>query len=180
MRNGPWLPETKRSFYLQTVSNTSTRHVSMRFYYCIETKIGKLQIVETDKAVSHVVFRDDKFPSDATEQSSPLLRQASKQIEEYLDGKRRSFDLPLAPEGTEFQRAVWAALQTIPYGETRSYGDIARQIGRPKACRAVGMANNRNPISIVIPCHRVIGADGSLVGYGGGLDLKRKLLEMES
>ncbi len=89
------------------------------------------------------------------------------------------FDLPLEPAGTEFQKSVWVALQAIPYGETRSYGDMARQIGNPKACRAVGMANNRNPISIVIPCHRVIGADGSLVGYGGGLDLKQKLLTLE-
>ena len=101
------------------------------------------------------------------------------QVEEYLSGERRVFDLPLKPEGTEFQRKVWNALLTIPYGETKSYKDIAVQIENPKGCRAVGMANNRNPIPIIIPCHRVIGANGSMVGYGGGLDIKVKLLELE-
>ena len=90
-----------------------------------------------------------------------------------------TFDLPLAPKGTAFQQSVWRALESIPYGEVRSYGDIARQIGNPKACRAIGGANNRNPIAIVIPCHRVIGADGRLVGYGGGLDKKEMLLSLE-
>ena len=97
-----------------------------------------------------------------------------------MDGKRKSFDLPLKPEGTEFQKKVWNALLDIPYGETRSYKDIAVAIGNPKACRAVGMANNRNPISIIIPCHRVIGANGSLVGYGGGLPIKIELLNLET
>ena len=98
---------------------------------------------------------------------------------EYLEGKRREFDLPLAPAGTEFMLRVWKALQDIPYGETRSYKDIATMAGNSKACRAVGMANNRNPISIFIPCHRVIGANGVLVGYGGGLDKKTFLLDLE-
>ena len=97
----------------------------------------------------------------------------------YLSGERRTFDLPLAPEGTAFQKAVWAELEKIPYGETRSYGQIAAQVGNAKACRAVGMANHRNPIPIFIPCHRVIGADGSLTGYGGGLDCKKVLLRLE-
>ncbi len=152
----------------------------MKQYIVIDTKIGLLRIVENGRAITHVVFRAEKFPSDVTEKSTVLLRKAAKQVAEYLNGKRTVFDLPLEPAGTEFQKSVWAALQTIPYGETRSYGDIAKQIGNPKSCRAVGMANNRNPISIVIPCHRVIGADGSLVGYGGGLELKQKLLELES
>ena len=113
------------------------------------------------------------------EEETRLLRAACRQLREYLAGGRRVFDLPLAPQGTPFQRRVWAALQTIPYGETRSYSRIAAAVGNPKGQRAVGMANNRNPISIVIPCHRVIGADGRLVGYGSGLPLKEALLRLE-
>ncbi len=101
------------------------------------------------------------------------------QLEEYFAGARRSFDLPLAPEGTAFQRTVWQALTRIPYGETASYGEIARRIGSPQASRAVGLANGSNPLPIVVPCHRVIGADGSLTGFGGGLEIKRKLLALE-
>jgi len=108
-----------------------------------------------------------------------LIQSAAAQIDEYLAGARTQFSLPLALHGTEFQQEVWQALQTIPYGETRSYKDIAAAIGRPKALRAVGMANNRNPIAIIVPCHRVIGRDGSLTGYGGGLPLKQRLLELE-
>jgi methylated-DNA-[protein]-cysteine S-methyltransferase len=136
-------------------------------------------LVENGVAVTNVFFRSEKKPPDTKEHSTPLLRRVARQIEEYLNGKRTEFDLPLKPEGTEFQRAVWKALQTIPYGETRSYRDIAEQIGSPKACRAVGMANHRNPITIIIPCHRVIGTDGSLTGYGGGLKLKQQLLDLE-
>lgn len=110
---------------------------------------------------------------------TPLIRKAAKQLNEYLAGKRKAFDLPLEPEGTPFQKAVWKALTGIPYGSTRTYKDIAESIGNPKACRAVGMANNKNPIAILIPCHRVIGTDGKLVGYAGGLDIKKKLLELE-
>lgn len=104
----------------------------------------------------------------------------AKQLREYFNGKRREFDIPLDAAGTDFQRSVWSALRKIPYGRTVSYADIARAIGKPKSMRAVGMANGRNPISIVVPCHRVIGADGSLTGYGGGLDRKRTLLNLES
>ena len=106
--------------------------------------------------------------------------EAIRQLFEYFAGKRDEFDLPLAPEGTEFQQEVWRAVAAIPYGETRSYGDIARQIGRADAVRAVGAANGQNPLPIVIPCHRVIGSDGRLTGYGGGLPLKKSLLELES
>jgi methylated-DNA-[protein]-cysteine S-methyltransferase len=109
----------------------------------------------------------------------PPLPAAGTQLAEYAGGDRRSFALPLAPRGTEFERRVWQALTEIPYGETRSYAEIAAAIGSPAACRAVGRANGRNPIAIVIPCHRVIGSDGSLTGYGGGLDLKRFLLDLE-
>ena len=102
------------------------------------------------------------------------------QIAEYLDGRRRDFDLPLDLRGTEFQRRMWAAVAGIPYGETRTYAEIALAIGQPKTVRAVGAANGANPLPLVVPCHRVIGSDGNLTGYGGGLDVKRKLLEMES
>ena len=108
-----------------------------------------------------------------------LTDLAAAQLGEYLAGKRREFTVPFTPKGTPFQLRVWQALRTIPYGETRSYKEIAALAGNPKACRAAGMANNRNPIAILIPCHRVIGADGSLVGYGGGLPLKRSLLALE-
>lgn len=103
-----------------------------------------------------------------------------RQLREYFAGRRDEFDLPLAPEGTEFQHEVWRAVAAIPYGETRSYGEIARQIGKADAVRAVGAANGQNPLPIVIPCHRVIGSDGRLTGYGGGLPLKKRLLELES
>ena len=108
-----------------------------------------------------------------------LAKLAFRQLDEYFSGTRRSFELPLRLCGTPFQQRVWSALCEIPYGETRSYRDIAEAVGSPRAYRAVGMANNRNPILILVPCHRVIGADGALVGYGGGLDMKRALLELE-
>jgi methylated-DNA-[protein]-cysteine S-methyltransferase len=107
------------------------------------------------------------------------FREVVRQLKAYFDGQLKAFDLPLAPQGTEFQRQVWRALQTIPYGRTKSYGEIARRLGRPEASRAVGAANGQNPIPVIIPCHRVIGADGSLTGFGGGLPIKRKLLALE-
>jgi len=113
------------------------------------------------------------------EDSSSLLQPYVNELEEYFAGKRREFTFPLDFRGTDFQQACWRALVAIPYGETRTYADIARAIGKPTAFRAVGMANNRNPIAVVVPCHRVIASDGTLCGYGGGLDVKRKLLELE-
>jgi O-6-methylguanine DNA methyltransferase len=113
------------------------------------------------------------------EQSSRLMRPYVRELEEYFAGKRREFSFPLDLRGTDFQLACWRALLAIPYGETRSYAAIARAVGKPNAFRAVGMANNRNPIAIVVPCHRVIASDGTLCGYGGGLEVKRKLLELE-
>lgn len=113
------------------------------------------------------------------EESTPKLSRYTRELEQYFDGKRREFSFPLDLRGTDFQLACWHALLAIPYGETRSYADIARAVGRPQGFRAVGMANNRNPIAIVVPCHRVIASDGTLCGYGGGLDIKRKLLELE-
>jgi O-6-methylguanine DNA methyltransferase len=111
--------------------------------------------------------------------SFPLLRRAGEQLTAYFEGGRRTFSLPLAPVGTPFQRRVWAELQRIPYGETLSYSQLARRAGRPRAIRAAGAANGKNPISIVIPCHRVVGKDGSLTDYGGGLEKKAALLELE-
>jgi methylated-DNA-[protein]-cysteine S-methyltransferase len=113
------------------------------------------------------------------EDSRPLVRLFVNELEEYFCGKRRDFTFPLDLRGTDFQLACWYALLAIPYGETRTYADIARAVGKPNAFRAVGMANNRNPIAIVVPCHRVIASDGTLCGYGGGLDVKRRLLELE-
>jgi methylated-DNA-[protein]-cysteine S-methyltransferase len=146
------------------------------FYY--ETKIGKICILENGIAITHMHFGEINLP-DTNIVETPLIKKAINQLEEYLDGNRKNFDLPLSPKGTEFQQRVWNALQEIPYGKTCSYKDIAKNIGNIKACRAVGMANNRNPIAIFIPCHRVIGANGKLVGYAGGLDIKEKLLEIE-
>lgn len=148
------------------------------FYY--QTGLGIIGIAESNEKITHLFFDGEEFPrNDYEEKESPLLKEAGKQLKEYLESKRKEFDLPLAPEGTEFMLRVWNALQTIPYGETRSYKEIATIAGNSKACRAVGMANNRNPIAIIIPCHRVIGANGDLVGYGGGMDKKIYLLDLE-
>jgi O-6-methylguanine DNA methyltransferase len=113
------------------------------------------------------------------EESERAVRPYARELEEYFAGRRREFNFPLDLRGTEFQRACWRALLQIPYGETRTYADIARAVGNPTGFRAVGMANNRNPVAIVVPCHRVIASDGTLCGYGGGLEVKRKLLELE-
>lgn len=124
--------------------------------------------------------RDLRAESDKLRfEESPAMQTYLIELEEFFAGKRRDFTFPLDLRGTEFQLACWRALLQIPYGETRSYGDIARAVGRPQGFRAVGMANNRNPIAIVVPCHRVIASDGTLCGYGGGLEIKRKLLELE-
>lgn len=116
---------------------------------------------------------------DAEKQETAFLKFVAQQLSEYFEGKRKDFDIPLSLKGTDFQLNVWRALQTIPYGETRSYKQIAEAVGCPKGFRAVGMANNKNPIGIVVPCHRVVGADGGLTGYAGGLDKKQKLLMLE-
>ena len=136
-----------------------------------ETDIGKISIVSDGQF--------DFGENEGEMLSCPLNDQVALDLDHYFRGKLRQFEVPLNPIGTLFQRQVWKALQTIPYGETRSYKQLAELIGNPKACRAVGMANNRNPIAIIIPCHRVIGADGKLVGYGGGLPIKEYLLELE-
>ena len=150
----------------------------------IDSPIGPLGLVATDEGLRAVSWRGDetsvKLPDDMVEDPDhPILRQAAHQLGEYFDGNRTSFDMPLDLRGTPFQEAAWRALGDIPYGSTRSYGEQAALIGRPKAVRAIGQANGRNPVPIVLPCHRVIGADGSLTGFGGGLDLKTQLLQHE-
>lgn len=151
----------------------------MLYGYSYDTKIGKIGIVENGEAITNVFFGGSVQPAVFTERETTLLQEAAKQLDEYLDGKRTTFDLPYAPVGTPFEQSVWTALLTIPYGEVRSYKEIAEQIGRPTSCRAVGRANGRNPIGIFIPCHRVIGSDGSLTGYAGGLEMKSQLLALE-
>lgn len=144
--------------------------------------IGNLKIETDSHGITAIHFMGEE-PLSCTDNLlplHPLLQQAMQELNEYFNGCRQVFTLPLAPQGTPFQHTVWHALQKIPYGTTCSYGQIAAAIGNPKASRAVGMANNRNPLPILIPCHRVIGADGRLVGYGGGLDIKRKLLALEN
>lgn len=143
----------------------------------ITTPVGWLAISADETAVTAIRFCSE--PTAATAPATPLLAQAAHELAAYFAGTCRDFTLPLAPAGTPFQQQVWEALRTIPYGQTRTYGQIATQIGSPRASRAVGMANNRNPIAIVIPCHRVVGADGSLTGYAGGLDVKQQLLQTE-
>ena len=147
------------------------------FYY--DTKIGRIEIEENGEAITKINFACKDIEESIDKKETLLLKEAIKQLNEYLEGKRNLFDLPLAPEGTEFQKKVWNALKEIPFGETKSYGEIAKIIGNEKASRAVGMANNKNPIMIVVPCHRVIGANGKLVGYAGGVEVKEMLLNLE-
>lgn len=149
----------------------------MKKFSIYESKLGYVYIEHEDDFLTCLNI-DSKKPTDfgnRTEFSDKVFAELS----EYFDGKRKVFDIPYKLNGTEFQKKVWAALAEIPYGETRSYKDIAKRIGNEKACRAVGMANNRNQILIIIPCHRVIGADGSLVGFGCGIDMKKNLLAIE-
>ena len=162
----------------------------LKLYDSSETATSRfIDITENPSRFSKIAVKSSRLtditatPSrltDITATPSRLTDITAKQLEEYLTGKRREFDVPLDPRGTDFQRTVWDKLTSIPYGETISYKQVAELIDKPKACRAVGMANNKNPIWIIIPCHRVIGSDGSPVGYGGGLELKRKLLYLEN
>ena len=150
----------------------------MKSLYFYDTILGVVGIVDNGKEILEVFYGEEKR-EDAEIYESPLIRKTYGQINDFLEGRLKEFDLPLYFEGTDFQKKVWNALIAIPYGETRSYKDIAEKIGSPKAYRAVGITNNKNPISIIIPCHRVIGANGKLVGYGGGIDIKARLLELE-
>lgn len=159
---------------------TKEKGALMKYWDIFESElVGPIQIICDEEGILGLEFGSEA-PKEGLKKSTDLIKKTVLQLNEYLIGERTEFDLPLKPEGTAFQKKVWEALCTIPYGQTRSYKEIAVQIGNEKACRAVGMANNRNPISIIIPCHRVIGADKSLVGYGGGLNIKVKLLNLES
>lgn len=147
------------------------------FYY--ETGIGRIGICCEQNEITNVFLPEETAGGAETIFETELHREAFRQLQEYFSGARKDFTLPLSASGTEFQKRVWKSLLAIPYGETRNYKQVAEMAGCPRGYRAVGMANNRNPIPIFIPCHRVIGANGTLVGYGGGLDLKKKLLSLE-
>jgi len=148
------------------------------FYQIVTTRFGKLTIVATEQVVTQVLF-GSRLLKHAHSGTNKVLMQAAKEIEEYMAWERRFFSVPIAYDGTVFQNKVWTSLRDIPYGVTYSYKEFAESIGDPKASRAVGNANNKNPLPILIPCHRVIGWDGSLVGYAGGIEMKRKLLKLE-
>jgi len=150
----------------------------------IDSPVGKLHLVASDAGLVAILWQDDRpgrvrLDTLSESPSHPILAQTHRQLDAYFAGDRQGFDIPLDMHGTEFQREVWRALCDIPFGETRTYQDIAHAIGRPKAMRAVGAANGRNPLSIIVPCHRVIGASGALTGFAGGLDAKRFLLHLE-
>lgn len=155
----------------------------MSFYtWDLPSPLGDITLAERDNALTGLVFPTERHPRDrsgAERRLTPLLTEATLQLNQYFAHQRQDFQLPLAPEGTEFQQRVWSELLHIPFGQTWSYGQLAIRLGDLKAVRAVGAANGKNPISIIIPCHRVIGADGKLVGYGGGMDRKRWLLDWE-
>jgi methylated-DNA-[protein]-cysteine S-methyltransferase len=162
------------------VQRTRRRHVYKR----VESPVGKLTLVATDEGLAAILWENDR-PSrvrlniEAEDNRHPVLVETERQLQEYFAGRRQEFALALDPAGTVFQQKVWRALLTIPFGETRSYAQIAKQIGNPTAARAVGAANGRNPLSIVAPCHRVVGSTGALTGFAGGLDVKAHLLALE-
>lgn len=153
---------------------------TLKNIYPYDTAIGRIYVADNGRAIAGVFLPGNAVPAGIPQNETDVIKRAAVQITEYLSGRRREFDVKVEPEGTDFQKRVWAALRTIPYGHTCSYSHIAHIAGNPKACRAVGMANNRNPVSIIIPCHRVIGKSGALVGYGGGLELKKYLLDIEA
>ena len=164
-------------------ARAASRH---RMHVVIDSPIGPLTLIAQDGRLAGVHMEVTRYEPDAAalgaavpSESEPVLDAAAGQLGAYFSGELTSFDLPLTLGGTEFQRAVWAGLRAIGYGETISYSELARRIGQPSATRAVGLANGRNPVAIVVPCHRVIGADGSLTGYGGGMERKRFLLGLE-
>jgi methylated-DNA-[protein]-cysteine S-methyltransferase len=167
----------------QVVATTQHQHKHY-VWRRMASPIGQLMLVGSDAGLAAVLWENDRparvpLIVEAEEGDHPVLREAERQLQEYFAGRRKTFELELDFAGTAFQRQVWNALLTIPFGETRSYAQIARQIGRPAAVRAVGAANGRNPLSIVAPCHRVIGSTGALTGFAAGLEVKARLLELE-
>ena len=149
------------------------------YFKIYDTVIGKIIIEESEEKISRIEIVNGTEKFDGKEEETELINKTYKELDEYFRGKRKNFDIPLKIEGTEFQKKVWNELLEIPYGETRSYLDIAKRVGNPKASRAVGTANHNNKIIIIIPCHRVIGSNKKLIGYAGGLDVKEKLLKLE-
>jgi methylated-DNA-[protein]-cysteine S-methyltransferase len=154
------------------------------FYKIMPSPVGPLKLVASDRGLAAILWEKDdpdrtRLGPLQADDRHPVLLETERQLRDYFAGRRERFSLPLDFVGTEFQKKVWEALLTIPFGETRSYGEIARQIGRPKAVRAVGAANGKNPLSIIAPCHRVIGANGKLTGFAGGLEIKASLLGLE-
>ena len=145
------------------------------FYYTFISDIGEITVIADENYINAVRFGKSEYVNKQT----PLISDAVNQLQEYFKGDRKVFTVPLKPDGTDFQRKGWKALTEIPHGQTTSYGEIAEKIGKSGGARAVGNANNKNPIAIMIPCHRVIGANGSLTGYAAGLDIKKKLLDLE-
>jgi len=162
---------------------TATLAANLTCYTRMESPVGPLQLVADDSGLRRIDFINGRSPLEADpqwhEEDVEPLRETMRQLRAYFAGELEAFDLKLAPAGTVFQLSVWHHLCEIPFGETISYGELARRLGNPKACRAVGLANGSNPIPIVIPCHRVIGSNGKLTGYGGGLPIKEKLLGLE-
>jgi methylated-DNA-[protein]-cysteine S-methyltransferase len=149
----------------------------------MDSPIGELLLVGDGRALHGLHMQEGRTAASVHREWRPAdepFADVRRQLSEYFDGERDEFDVPLAMTGTPFQRRVWQALQRIPYGETTTYGELARRLGRPSASRAVGLANGRNPIAVIVPCHRVIGSDGSLTGYGGGVERKRLLLDLEA
>ncbi|HLK05819.1 MAG TPA: methylated-DNA--[protein]-cysteine S-methyltransferase [Candidatus Acidoferrum sp.] len=156
--------------------------MSRIYYTTMESPVGQLRLVAEELGLRTVWFvrgRKDEKPHVDWKEDAAFFVDVKRQLNAYFAGELKEFEIPLLMEGTEFQKRVWKALQTIPYGETMSYGEVAKKIGEPKAVRAVGAANGQNPIPIIVPCHRVIGSDGSLTGFGGGIENKKKLLELE-
>ena len=151
----------------------------MNYYHYYESSVGKLVIVHNDQGLKYLDLADRLEVKEGVFQPTELIQQTISQLTQYFNGTRQEFDLPLAPIGTTFQQQVWESIRTIPLGGTRSYKEIAMQLGNPNTARAVGMANNKNPILIVTPCHRVIGANGKLVGFAAGLEMKKYLLALE-
>ncbi len=166
------------------VRGTKSKSKKNYFYKMVNSPVGALTLVASDDGLAAILWENDnprrvRLNIVAEDKDHPALLETERQLQEYFAGQRKSFNLPLDFAGTKFQSKVWNALLEIPFGETRSYGQIARRIGSPKAVRAVGAANGRNPISIVAPCHRVIGANGKLTGFAGGLEIKAFLLDLE-
>ena len=173
-------PKTRAEIVLSSNERVKEGYKKMNKYrWHYSFPVGELSISETDQKITEISFRKKESEFDGELKETPLIRQAAEELKEYFDGTRKEFQIPWDLYGTSFQKRVWNALYEIPYGETRSYEDIAVRVGNPKACRAVGMANNKNPLMIVVPCHRVVGKNGSLTGYGGGISVKEYLLRLE-